>query len=313
MFSVIIPYYKKRKYIERCIDAVLAQTYQDFEIILVDDGSQDDVAQLIEEKYSGKVHLIQQENHGVSAARNIGIAAATHDYIAFLDADDYWSPFYLTCNAEIINNEIDVKIIGSHYTRNKSELKLTKNSLDYFKFENYFKTAVRNTFFLTSATIVTRNFFEENFGFNSNLKRGEDIDVWLRAVASGGNAFYINNTLVYYSDEDSEQATSTIGVVENSLVGTINEYYKSMLGQSENQAFSHFVSKYVYFNLYPYYFNKKHHQKAKDNLNNNRHYYFFLHLPYYLPLSIGEKIMSNKKASRLLRLYLKFFLRKIYI
>ena len=313
MFSVIIPYYKKRKYIERCIDAVLAQTYQDFEIILVDDGSQDDVAQLIEEKYSGKVHLIQQENQGVSAARNTGIAAATHDYIAFLDADDYWSPFYLAYNAEIINNETDVKIIGSHYTRNKSELVIKNSNLDYFKFENYFKNAIRNTYFTSSSTIIRNVFFQNNPGFNSNLRRGEDIDVWLRAVASGGNAFYINNTLVYYSDEDSEQATSSIGVVENSLVGTINEYYKSMLGQSENNGFSHFVSKYVYFNLYPYYFNKNHHQKAKENLNNNRHYYFFLHLPYYLPLFIGEKIMSNKKTSRLLRLYLKFFLRKIYI
>ena len=313
MFSVIIPYYKKRKYIERCIDAVLAQTYQDFEIILVDDGSQDDVAQLIEEKYSGKVHLIQQENQGVSAARNTGIAAATHDYIAFLDADDYWSPFYLAYNAEIINNETDVKIIGSHYTRNKSELVIKNSNLDYFKFENYFKNAIRNTYFTSSSTIIRNVFFQNNPGFNSNLRRGEDIDVWLRAVASGGNAFYINNTLVYYSDEDSEQATSSIGVVENSLVGTINAYYKSMLGQSENSHFSHFVSKYVYFNLYPYYFNKNHHQKAKENLDRNRHYYFFLHLPYYLPLAIGEKIMSNKKTSRLLRLYLKFFLRKIYI
>lgn len=313
MFSVIIPYYKKRKYIERCIDAVLAQAYQDFEIILVDDGSQDGVAQLIEEKYSEKVQLIQQENHGVSAARNKGIAAATHDYIAFLDADDYWSPFYLEKLTKIINQEKDIKIIGAHYTRNKSEVELKNNSLDYFKFENYFKAAVRNTFFLTSATVVNRDFFEENWGFNSNLKRGEDIDVWLRAVASGGNAFYINNTLVYYSDEDSEQATRSIGAVENALVGTINEYYKNLLGKSDNPTFSHFVSKYVYFNLYPYYFNKNYHQKAKENLNRNRHYYFFLHLPYYLPLSLGEKIISNKKASHLLRLYLKFFLRKIYI
>ncbi len=313
MFSVIIPYYKKRKYIERCIDAVLAQTYQGFEIILVDDGSQDDVAQLIEEKYSGKVHLIQQDNQGVSAARNAGIAAATHDYIAFLDADDYWSPFYLEKLAQIISQENDIKIIGAHYTRNKSALELTNKSLDYFKFENYFKAAIRNTYFTSSSTIIRNVFFQNNPGFNSNLKRGEDIDVWLRAVASGGNAFYIKNTLVYYSDEDSEQATSSIGVVENSLVGTINEYYKGMLEQSQNQSFSHFVSKYVYFNLYPYFFNKNYHQKAKDNLNNNRHYYFFLHLPYYLPLYIGEKIMSNKKASRLLRLYLKFFLRKIYI
>lgn len=313
MFSVIIPYYKKRKYIERCIDAVLAQTYQDFEIILVDDGSQDDVAQLIDEKYSGKVQLIQQKNQGVSAARNDGIAAATHDYIAFLDADDYWSPFYLEKVVQVINQENDIKIIGSHYTRKKSELELKNNSLDYFKFENYFKAAIRNTYFTSSSTIIKNIFFHNNPGFNSNLKRGEDIDVWLRAVASGGNAFYINNTLVYYSDEDSEQATSSIGAFENALVGTINEYYKNLLGQSENPTFSHFVSKYVYLNLYPYYYNKNYHQKAKENLNRNRHYYFFLHLPYYFPLAVGEKIMSNKKASHLLRLYMKFFLRKIYI
>ena len=249
MFSVIIPYYKKRKYIERCIDAVLLQTYQDFEIILVDDGSQDGVAQLIEEKYSEKVQLIQQENHGVSAARNKGIAAATHDYIAFLDADDYWSPFYLEKLAQIINQEKDIKIIGAHYTRNKSEVELKNNSLDYFKFENYFKAAIRNTYFTSSSTIIKNIFFHNNPGFNSNLKRGEDIDVWLRAVASGGNAFYINNTLVYYSDEDSEQATSSIGAVENALVGTINEYYKNLMGKSDNPTFSHFVSKYVYFNL----------------------------------------------------------------
>ncbi len=313
MFSVIIPYYKKRRYIERCIDAVLAQTYQDFEIILVDDGSQDDVAQLIEDKYSGKVQLIQQKNQGVSAARNKGIEAATHDYIAFLDADDYWSPFYLEKVLQVINQENDIKIIGSHYTRNKSALELKNNSLDYFKFVNYFKAAIRNTYFTSSSTIIKNIFFHNNPGFNSNLKRGEDIDVWLRAVASGGNAFYINNSLVYYSDEDSEQATSSIGEVANSLVGTINEYYKKEFGQNENQELTRFVSKYVYLNLYPYFFNKNHHQKAKDNLNHNKHYYFFLHLPYYLPLSIGEKIMSNKKASRLLRLYLKFFLRKIYL
>ncbi len=312
MFSVIIPYYKKRKYIERCIDAVLAQTYQDFEIILVDDGSQDDVAQLIEEKYFEKVQLIQQENQGVSAARNTGIAAATHDYIAFLDADDYWSPFYLEKVAQIISQENDIKIIGAHYTRNKSALELTNKSLDYFKFENYFKAAIQNTYFTSSSTIIKNIFFHNNPGFNSNLKRGEDIDVWLRAVASGGNAFYIENTLVYYSDEDVHQATASIGNVEKTLVGVINEYYKPLIEKINNPDFSTFVSKYVYFNLYPYYFSTTNHNKAKINLKQNKHYYFFLHLPYYLPLSVGQKIVSNKKLNRYLRMYLKFFLRKVY-
>lgn len=312
MFSVIIPYYKKRKFIERCLDAVLDQTFKDYEIIVIDDGSHDDIAELLEQNYSGKVTLIQQQNQGVSAARNAGISAATHDYIAFLDADDYWSPFYLEYNAEVISKEKDIKIIGSYYTRNKSLIEINPKSLSYFKFKNYFKEAIRNTYFTSSTTIINSVFFEENLGFNKNLKRGEDIDVWLRAVASGGNAVYIKNTIVYYSDEDAHQATSSIGDVENTLVGTINTYYHPLLENKDNQDLSYFVSKYVYFNLYPYFFNKTQHRKAKEILKRNQYFYFFLHLPYYLPLSFGEKIVSNKKMNRFLRLYLKFFLRKIY-
>src|SRR5690606_699032 len=120
MFSILIPYYKKRKYIERCIDAILAQTYINYEIILVDDGSQDDIADMVNEKYSGKVTLIHQQHQGVSAARNKGIANATHDYIAFLDADDCWNPKYLEFVAKIIKENSNVKIRGSHYTRDKS-------------------------------------------------------------------------------------------------------------------------------------------------------------------------------------------------
>lgn len=312
MFSVIIPYYKKRSYIERCLDAVLAQTFTQYEIILVDDGSKDDIIDLIAKRYAGKVLLVQQENQGVSAARNTGIANANGKYIAFLDADDCWSAAYLEYAAQVIHENNEVKIIGSHYTRNWSALERDAQPLNYFRFKNYFKEAIRNTYYTSSSTIISIKFFEQNPGFNSNLKRGEDIDVWLRAVASGGNAFYIKNTLVYYSDEDENQATTTLGNVENSLVGTINHYYQPLLGQKNNSDFSKFVSKYVYFNLYLYFFSLSNREKAKRNLKLNRHYYFFLHLPYYLPFTVGHKIVTNKKLNKYLRLYFKFFLRKIY-
>ena len=313
MFSVVIPYYKKRKFIQRCIDAVLAQTYQNFEIILVDDGSNDDVAQLIEERYLGKVNLIQQKNQGVSAARNTGIAAATHNFIAFLDADDYWSPFYLAYNAKIINNETHVKIIGSHYTRKKSKLELKNNNLDYFKFENYFKNAVRNTYFTSSSTIVSNVFFKTNPGFNSNLKRGEDIDVWLRAVASGGNALYINNSLVYYSDEDVNQATNHKFSIEETLVGIMNENYKDLIIANQRSEFSKFVSKYIYIHLLTYFFDEANHLNAKKVLKQNTHYFLFMHLPYYLPLSLGRKILNNLVCRRLVNKYFKFLTRYIYV
>jgi len=309
MFSVIIPYYKKRKYIERCIDAVLAQTYQDFEIILVDDGSQDDVAQLIEEKYSGKVHLIQQENQGVSAARNTGIAAATHDYIAFLDADDYWSPFYLACNAEIINNETDVKIIGSHYTRNRSELQEIYKAIEFNKLTNYFVNAVPNTIFFTSATIVNRCFFKNNSGFNTSLKYGEDLDVWFRTILDGGNAFFIGNTLVYYSNEDEQQATNVSANLSDTLSAHILDLYQPYL---KDAVFKKFISKLLYMSLYRAYFREDNHLLAASIIKKIPHKLLLAELYYAVPYNINNKIIATKTGRRYARNYMKLLFRYIY-
>ena len=209
MFSVIIPYYNKSKYIQRCLDGVLNQTFQKFEIILVNDGSTDGGLQFISNTYSKKITIINQINQGVSAARNTGIKAAKYPFIAFLDADDCWHNQFLQRGKEIIDKEINIKIIGAHYSRDKEFLDSDLDSLNYFKFENYFKSALRNTYFSSSSTIIATNFFKKNIGFNTNLKKGEDIDLWIRAVCSGGNAFYIKNTLVYYSDEDANQSTNS--------------------------------------------------------------------------------------------------------
>lgn len=313
MFSVIIPYYKKRKYIERCIDAVLAQTYQDFEIILVDDGSQDDVAQFIQEKYSGKVQLIQQENQGVSAARNTGIAAATNDYIAFLDADDYWSPFYLEKVAHIIKQEKNIKIIGSHYSRTKSNVETENRKLDYFLIKDYFKNALRFTYFFTSGTVVLREFFKQEDGFNTNLKSGEDLDVWFRAVLSGGNAFYINNVLSYYSDEDENQASVAIlKNVENRFVTNMHSIYFRDAKKIYPQEFYDFLSKYTYSGLYNFKYNKdakNYIRKIESSITTK---YFFAELFYLMPFKVGTYFIKDKRFRKFARLYFKFIFKYIH-
>ena len=141
-----------------------------------------------------------------------------------------------------------------------------KKTVLYFKFENYFKSAIRNTYFTSSSTIVATDFFKYNNGFNPALQKGEDIDVWIRAVHSGGNAFYIKNTLVYYSDEDLNQATNSKSWINNTLVGIINNEYKNLLKLSANKEFNRFVSMYVYFNLYPYYYDSESHLRSKEAL-----------------------------------------------
>lgn len=304
MFSVVIPYYKKRQYIERCLDSVLAQTYANYEIILVDDGSEDDITNLINSKYRDKVKLIKQNNQGVSTARNTGIANATQEFIAFLDADDFWSPYYLEKNSEVIATENDVKIVGSHYTRNKNKTDISNSQLHYINLKDYFKKqAIINTLFTSSSSAVRSSFFQDNSKFNSNLKRGEDIDVWLRVMASPGNSFYIENTLVYYSDEDEDQATKVMVDIDKTLVGNITQLYQPLFTQYKNKDFEKFVSKYIYFTLYPYFFSEADHVKAKQIFKTKTYSYFFLDLVYSIPFHLGIKVQNNRKLSHYLRLY----------
>lgn len=305
MFSVIIPYYKKRDYIERCIESVLSQTFKDFEIILVDDGSGDDISTFCKENYNDRIKLISQKNQGVSIARNNGIANAKNKYIAFLDADDYWAPFYLEQNHIVLTNEADVKIIGSNYTRNKNDLKEHSGLLRYNIIENYFsKQLLKSTLFFTSATIISRNFFMKNSGFNSELKRGEDLDVWFRAIASGGKAIYITNKLVYYSDEDVLQATQTAGKIEDSILYHYKKIFSNLLDTNAN--FSRSISKFLYLNLYTYYFSENNKEKSKAILRDIPSKSIWMQLPYFLPFFLGKKLLSTRQGKVRVRQYLKF-------
>src|SRR5664279_2509728 len=100
--SVVIPLYNKQTTICRALDGILAQDERPDEIIVVDDGSEDEGPELVEARYSRDVSLIRQTNQGVSAARNRGAWAATSQYVAFLDADDYWRPKVLGKFRELI-------------------------------------------------------------------------------------------------------------------------------------------------------------------------------------------------------------------
>lgn len=312
MFSVIIPYYNKSAYIARCIDSVLNQTFGKYEIIVVDDGSTDEGIKLIFEKYGPRIHIFRQENQGVSAARNTGIRNAAFEYIAFLDADDCWHPQYLEKMHWVICHEKDVSIIGSHYSRSNDFLQRHYYTLPYFKFDDYFKEAIRNTYFTSSSAVVKKSFFDECGGFNCKLKKGEDLDVWFRAVRSGGNAFYINHTLVYYSAEDAGQVTRNKVSLENDLVGNINLMYAKLKADSNDKSFNKLVSLYVYFNLYPYFFDTECKEKAKAVLKENEHYCFWLEVIYLMPFFLGKKLTQSQKGQTYIRKYLKFAIRYIY-
>lgn len=305
MFSVIIPYYKKRKYIERCIESVLNQTFTDFEIIIVDDGSNDDIADLCNDKYEKLIKLISQSNQGVSAARNGGIANAKYEYIAFLDADDCWSISYLENVRHVIENEGVVKIVGSNYVRTLSQLDHSNNQVQYKIITDYFgKQIFKNTLFTSSSTIIHSSFFSNNLGFNSKLKKGEDLDVWFRTIASDGKVAYIENNGVFYSEEDTEQVTKTSGTLEDSILYYYKELYQDLI--ATNAVFRKSISKFIYLNLYPYYFSEQNHNSSKLVLKNIPSKLVLMKLVYFLPVSWGIKILKTTNGKLRIRQYLKF-------
>lgn len=113
--SVIIPFYNVEKFAKRCIESVLTQTFTDFELILVDDGSPDDCGKICDEfaKKDERVRVFHTENHGLSAARNLGLENATGEYINFIDGDDAVAPDYLEYLYKLINkNRADVAVCG---------------------------------------------------------------------------------------------------------------------------------------------------------------------------------------------------------
>ena len=115
-FSVIIPLYNKEKYIQNTLQSVLNQTFENFEVIIVDDGSTDDGPEKVGLISDCRIRFIRKENGGVSSARNRGIAEARGEYIAFLDADDEWRPHALKTFYDFLSTH-DCQWAVSGYTR----------------------------------------------------------------------------------------------------------------------------------------------------------------------------------------------------
>lgn len=188
MVSVVIPAYNSERFIRRTINSVLSQTYKDFEIIVVDDGSTDKTREVLKE-YGPEVRYIHQENAGDGPARNTGIAAARYDWIAFLDHDDEWVEEKLEIQVNLLKANPQLHWCASNYIRksgkteelakavNKAE-KLIGGS-DYIG--DFFSAMSQMKFtFMSSTIVVCKSVFEKVGGFDSCWLRGADQDMWWR-------------------------------------------------------------------------------------------------------------------------------------
>ena len=208
-FSVIIPLYNKAPYIRKALESVLAQTYTDYELIIVDDGSTDGSAEIAEaflQDLASRLsplafRLLKQKNAGVSAARNNGFSVSSAEYIAFLDADDWWEPTCLERMAQLIADYPDAGLYACNYVYYKPgkthvALKIPTGYINYPK--AYYES---NAMPVTSITaIIPRKVYDEMCGFPLGIKLGEDFLLWSK-IALRYSVAFLNEPLAYYNND----------------------------------------------------------------------------------------------------------------
>lgn len=211
--SVIVTCYNYAKYLEGCLASILNQTYQDFELVIVNDGSTDNTDEVISRFLANdKVRYINQKNTGQAIATNNGIAAAAGELIAFLDADDLWEPTKLEKQVRLFNRDsigvvysrirfmdaegrpLDMQLEGKYYTPRSGRV------TDALLFENFIPY---------SSTLVRKECFDKFGMFNPEYKNGLDWDLWLR-ISREYEFDFVDEYLLIYRIGHPGQLTSNV-------------------------------------------------------------------------------------------------------
>lgn len=214
-FSVIIPVYNKAGFLEKTLTSVLNQRFNDFELLLINDGSTDDSLAIIQQFSDPRIRLINQSNQGVSSARNKGIEQAKADYLAFLDADDLWQPNHLETlhqycvllpHESLFNTAktIDTgnQLIPAHYA--------FAQTADY-EVLNFFEASRIEPVLWTSSVVIKKSALNAVGLFDPSIQSGQDLDLWIRLGMKFPVVFIWQRTAcyTYAADSLSKQAGLT--------------------------------------------------------------------------------------------------------
>lgn len=201
--SVVIPAYNSSLTLSRAIQSVLAQTFRDFEIVVVDDGSVDDTVESLA-PFWNCIQYVYQENRGRSAARNCGISVARGRFVAFLDADDHWHPTKLEkCIPYLSANSRIGLVHSAYYAVSGGTAQIVTRGSSYCDSNVFSELLFRQSIGTPSCVVVTAEQLAHTGGFREDLDGTEDWDLWLR-IAARSHATYLDNPLAFYTlyDED---------------------------------------------------------------------------------------------------------------
>lgn len=200
MFSVVIPLYNKEAHITQTLHSVLQQSFGNFEVIVVDDGSKDGSLRAAQSIGDPRLKVYSKKNGGVSEARNFGIKRAQNEYIAFLDADDCWEPNYLEEMAKLIARYPNCGLYASAYKRvTRRKVIFIGNQVMEGIVDDYFKARLQHRIPWSSAVIVRKNVLDAIGGFPIGMISGEDDYTWSK-IAMNYKIAFTPKILAIYND-----------------------------------------------------------------------------------------------------------------
>jgi glycosyltransferase involved in cell wall biosynthesis len=229
--SVIVPAYNAAVYLPHAIDSVLAQTFVDWEIVVVDDGSTDHTQSVVESyrpALAAKLQYIHQSNHGLPAARNTGIKAARGEFIALLDADDVWLPQRLERGVQVLDSDPEIGLVHARVARIDTKgmvIGQLKVDPKYMSGRIAHDIYIRRAHIVCPTVMFRRRCLDKGGWFDESMRATEDRDLWFR-IALHFKIEYIDEILAYYRLSPSSM-TSDLDRLLGGQLYFVSKHYRS--------------------------------------------------------------------------------------
>jgi glycosyltransferase involved in cell wall biosynthesis len=220
-FSIIIPTYNRASIVKRAIDAVLQQSFHDFEVIVVDDGSTDDTQEILQSIIDSRISLVYQSNKGVCAARNTGASKATGKYLLFYDSDDILLPSALSDFKNANNDNNADLLFGDVEKRN-----LPKKETTIIRSLNPYGNNKGTGLYLAGSFCILKSFFEKIGGYDERIAFGENTELRFRIdLQKPQKAFTQTIVLIYEASTDGGSTNLTNKIISNEYIMQKHGHY----------------------------------------------------------------------------------------
>ncbi|MBN1688133.1 MAG: glycosyltransferase [Candidatus Omnitrophica bacterium] len=247
-FSIVMPTYNRYDLIAQAIESVIAQHEQDWELIVVDDGSSDNTKEIVEKYRDNRIHYLYQENAGKSIARNRGIERARASHIVFLDSDDYWHPEMLSAVADAISRNPGAGLFYGQVEfirecqSTDAEIKPTVGAKNFEELLNGDHQSI-----YTCATAIKKSCLEQVGVFDPWLLIAQDIDLWLR-IAEKYPVVFIPKVVSYVRRHAEDSASNRLNLYEGYLrfQHRLVQRYEACLSRKRRQVIENYITRYQY-------------------------------------------------------------------